>query len=373
MEDQWLELKHFPLSLQNIILAFNQLKEDVRIALLTQLGDAAQLQLHVEACEHLKNGITLHCALVPEATYTTMNDSLNAMIADLDEGKDQSADEPDMAPIEVMSTVHTHQRGGPQIEINPDILATALQFAGPTRLGAIFGIAPHTMRRRALEHEIVEPGNPVYVEFTDDEGETLRYYTSSTAAQSSLPNDELDAIMLQILTQYLHFRCYMIDGQLRHIGVIVPRSRIQASYARIHGPPVAAFGVRCITRQVYNVKGYNSLTHHDGQHEEILPDDEAIAEYGIDWNDIENHHIHAHHHTANQLIHNPLGNNPFVAYMPETLNNVQVDEPNCPLTWEQLVYLQEVVAQLVDDGTNFARWHIWEIALALYIELLTTT
>lgn len=152
------------------------------------------------------------------------------------------------------------------MKIDPEVLATALQFAGPTRLGALLGVAPRTVRRRALEHEIVEPGNPVYVEFIDDEGETLRYYTSSTAAQSSLPDDELDAIMLQILTQYPRFGRRMIDGQLRHMGVIVPRSRIQASYSRVHGPPVAAFGVRRITRRVYNVKGYNSLTHHDGQH-----------------------------------------------------------------------------------------------------------
>jgi hypothetical protein len=41
MEDQSFKLEHLPLPLQNIILAFNQLKEDVRVALLTQLGDAA--------------------------------------------------------------------------------------------------------------------------------------------------------------------------------------------------------------------------------------------------------------------------------------------------------------------------------------------
>lgn len=66
MEDQSFELERLPLPLQNIILAFNQLKEDVRVALLTQLGDAARLQLHVEACEHLKNDITL----VSHATIT---------------------------------------------------------------------------------------------------------------------------------------------------------------------------------------------------------------------------------------------------------------------------------------------------------------
>jgi hypothetical protein len=72
--------------------------------------------------------------------------------------------------------------------------------------------------------------------------------------------------MLQILTQYPRFGRRMIDGQLCHMGVIVPRSCIQASYSRVHGLPIAAFGVHHITRRVYNVKGYNSLMHHDGQH-----------------------------------------------------------------------------------------------------------
>jgi hypothetical protein len=55
MEDHSFE--HLPLPLQNIILAFNQLKDDVHVALLTQLGDAPRLQLHVEACQQLQNDI----------------------------------------------------------------------------------------------------------------------------------------------------------------------------------------------------------------------------------------------------------------------------------------------------------------------------
>jgi hypothetical protein len=106
--------------------------------------------------------------------------------------------------------------------------------------------------------------------------------------------------------------------------------------------------------------------------EEFLGDDQAIAEYGIDWDDIENNHIRTHHDTANHVLpHNLLGNNPFVAYTPETLNNVQVDEPNCPLTPQQLMHLQEAVRQFVDDGTILAWRRIWEGALALCIHLLS--
>lgn len=58
----------------------------------------------------------------------------------------------------------------------------------------------------------------------------------------------------------------MIDGQLHYLGIIVPHAHIQESYTHVHGPPVAAFGIRRITRQVYKVEGYNSPAHHDGQH-----------------------------------------------------------------------------------------------------------
>jgi hypothetical protein len=72
--------------------------------------------------------------------------------------------------------------------------------------------------------------------------------------------------MLEILQMFPTFGRRMIDGHLQYLGHHVPRKRLQASYARVNGPPVSAFGVRSITRRVYNVPGYNSLAHHDGQH-----------------------------------------------------------------------------------------------------------
>lgn len=57
MSDDTVDLTHLPLPLQNIIYSFNHLKDDVRIALLTQLGDAARIQLHVQACQQLRADI----------------------------------------------------------------------------------------------------------------------------------------------------------------------------------------------------------------------------------------------------------------------------------------------------------------------------
>lgn len=137
---------------------------------------------------------------------------------------------------------------------------------GPTDLSQVFGVSARTVRRRALEQGIVEPGAPVYIEFEDQDGNQRRFYTSSTGLHSVLSDDDLDIIMLQILNSFPSFGRRMIDGHLKYLGYHIPRSRVQASYARVHGPPVSAFGVRRIQRRVYNVRGYNSLCHHDGQH-----------------------------------------------------------------------------------------------------------
>ena len=137
---------------------------------------------------------------------------------------------------------------------------------GPTELGRIFNISSRSVRRRALDLGIVEPGEPVYVDFEQEDRTTQRYYTSSTSSLSTLSDEDLDSIMVDILNSFPSFGRRMIDGHLKFLGHHLPRLRIQESYARVHGPSVSAFGVRRIERRVYNVRGYNSLCHHDGQH-----------------------------------------------------------------------------------------------------------
>lgn len=60
----------------------------------------------------------------------------------------------------------------------------------------------------------------------------------------------------------------MINGYLLQLGHRIPRSRLEASYLRVIGPPSATFGARRIQRRVYNVAGPMALMHHDGQHGE---------------------------------------------------------------------------------------------------------
>jgi hypothetical protein len=118
-----------------------------------------------------------------------------------------------------------------------------------------------------LEQGLVQPGAPVYADIIEPDGSITRTWNSSTAAVSSISNQELDRELAEILQNFPYFVRRMINSFLLSKGIKVVLSRIRASYVRVHGsPPV--FGNRAITRKVYFVPGVNSLWHHDGQHGE---------------------------------------------------------------------------------------------------------
>jgi hypothetical protein len=194
-----------------------------------------------------------------------MDTSLHLMISYLDDAAVASAD-PDAPRVQTTHTVHTGRPGRPRIEICPDILATTLEMRGPTDLGRIFGTSGRTVRRRALEYGLVEPGHPVFVEVEDEDGTVHLHHTSSTSTMTDMSDEEIDDITRQIVEAFPTFGRRLIEGHFRAAGYRIPRSRQLASYFRVNGPPASTFGVRRIERRVYSVPGPNSLWHHDGQH-----------------------------------------------------------------------------------------------------------
>ena len=104
---------------------------------------------------------------------------------------------------------------------------------------------------------------------------------------------------------------------------------------------------------------------------EVLPQDldtEEIDEYGIDWDDYNNSQVLSHHNEANVVDH--LSHNPFVTYEPEHLNDIQVDEPGCPLSVHQLGLLHEGLRPYPSNGTMESRKIQWVRALDICIQLL---
>ena len=219
------------------------------------------IQILQDVYEHLK-----HASIIPHGDMHVLDRSVQSMIECLEEAMHTSLDPPDIPPIQATHTVRTGRPGRPRIEIDQDILAEALEMRGPTDLASVFGTSSRTIRRRALEGGLVEPGHPVYVDYEAEDGTKHHCYTSSTRSMSDLSDEELDNVTRQIIETFPDFGRRMIDGHLKFMGIRVPRARLQASYLRIHGPPSSMFGARRIQRRVYSVAGANALWHHDGQH-----------------------------------------------------------------------------------------------------------
>ena len=120
------------------------------------------------------------------------------MVACLDQASQISNDVPDAPPPSTSELTHTGRFGRPRIEINPELLQIALDIrGGPTSLGTVFGCHPRTVR---LEHGLVEPCSPVYVDYKHPDGTITRIYRSSTRAVTDMDDTELDEVMISSIS-----------------------------------------------------------------------------------------------------------------------------------------------------------------------------
>lgn len=118
------------------------------------------------------------------------------------------------------------------------------------------------------------------------------------------------------------------------------------------------------------LKFFSMLAHGiTGFHEEISNDE--VQEYGIDWEAYDDSTIRTHHEAENP--DDLLGPNPFLSFQPEELSQVVVEEPNCPLSAEQLVALDVHLARFPNNGSMEGRRLLWIEALSHSIGLLRIT
>jgi len=87
-------------------------------------------------------------------------------------------------------------------------------------------------------------------------------------------------------------------------------------------------------------------TLENGVHGLEPPPEDAFdpASYGIDWEDYDNDIIRNHHDTEN--LPHAVDTNPFRAHYPLHFSHVEVEEPNCPFTLQQLDALNDNLQQL---------------------------
>jgi hypothetical protein len=206
--------------------------------------------------------------------FDVLKQSVDRMVQALESACHQSSDPPRGPALQVVSLLRTGKRGRPRIEIDRNFLQGALALRGPHKIAPVLRldgrpVCGRTVRRRALEHNLSQPGAPVFIRTQNADGTVTQIHQSSTSAVSVLSNDELDRHVSSILERFPDFGRRMLQGNLESEGHHVPCRRVFESYIRVHGPSSAVFSHRAIHRRKYHVAGPNSLWHHDGQHGKI--------------------------------------------------------------------------------------------------------
>jgi hypothetical protein len=188
------------------------------------------------------------------------------MIGDIDRAIHQSRDPPE-GRADIIKVVKTGRAGRPRILINRDWLKVALQFRGPKGIAAVLPlkVSPRTVRTNILNLGLADPGNPVFLEETLDDGSTTRMWQPQQQNFSPISDSVLDSLVFDILQNFPNYGRGMITAELQRRGYRVQRRRVREAYVRVHGAP-RVWGQRNIERRPYCVAGPNSLWHHDGQH-----------------------------------------------------------------------------------------------------------
>lgn len=106
-------------------------------------------------------------------------------------------------------------------------------------------------------------------------------------------------------------------------------------------------------------RGLNGPRQNRQGGQDGLDGEEAFL-YGIDWEDMENDRLMAHHRRHNPT---PL-NNPF-GTAPPSLSEVECTSPNCPLSAEGVRQLNHRLFQVVDVNSRsvLVRRIVWAQAL----------
>lgn len=253
--------------LANLRGAYRILEDTARTTIHTQTGDIQQLSsvrddaLVFMASVQMVSPWTRALVIFPDFTgmkhqnlfsaaeHQLIVDNVKAMVQALDEAYGQSLDQLPPPSSSQSYLGHTGNPGRPRVEIDAVILQS-LALEPKTTLAEQLGCCTRTVRRRQqeLEHQTG---------------------TALVPQQSVLSDNELDAIVGDVLKDSPNYGRSMLIGAMTFRGYNIPERRIRESLNRVRGAPGRFFGSRPIHRRSYYVPAANSLWHHDGQHGEL--------------------------------------------------------------------------------------------------------
>ena len=176
----------------------------------------------------------------------------------------QSADDCiQSSPVTVSQKVHTGQRGRPAIKVDAIALQQLLELRGSRSTGELIGCSSKTVRRRALELGLVQPGAPVVTHEAQPDGSISRVFHRQESQHDT--DEEVYAAVSAALETYPDFGREKMLAAVKSQGVSATRRQVEASLLMLRGPSESRKR-RPIQRRTYTVPGSNYLWHHDGQH-----------------------------------------------------------------------------------------------------------
>ena len=185
------------------------------------------------------------------------------MTSYLDQARHASSDPLEDPTISFAYTIHTGRRGRPRVEVEPNLLSTALTLRPKTRIAETAKCSARTIHRRQLDYGIVVP-KPSQPQGQQAGGD------GAPPHLDTISDEELDQHLALVIQDFPTFGRWLAAASLWANGVLVTESRVRDSLTRISGVP-GVFGGRRVHRRRYKVAGANSLWHHDGQHGIVQP------------------------------------------------------------------------------------------------------
>ncbi|KAJ7301061.1 hypothetical protein DFH08DRAFT_979121 [Mycena albidolilacea] len=120
---------------ENLRIAYQILERNFIRTLRTQRGDSAQLTIQANEALHLLQAAEPHRTSFEASEYAILQQSVAAMVNELDQARHLSSDPPDEPHLVVARRVATG--GRPRVEIDPQVLREALNLRGTTHLVSV--------------------------------------------------------------------------------------------------------------------------------------------------------------------------------------------------------------------------------------------
>ena len=254
-----------------------------------------------------------HSQVFPRPELDTLQNNLALMRTDIRLSYTEALEGSHHGFPSVVTTIHSGNRGRPQVVFDPNFLAWAYNRRSISALARFLRVGRTTLRNALINHgimvpqeipntlstaslpnlpenvnfsmendsnmdvvppdDLLEPEIPLPAEIPQDVEDIASqlppvdppatfhtYYHHST-----ISDDDLDDLIIRLRMHFRRAGIRMISGMLLRLGHRVQQVRIRQSLLRID-PVRRVFKRIRIRRRTYSVAGPNALWHHDGQH-----------------------------------------------------------------------------------------------------------